>query len=639
MTRFRSAMLLASIATGAFATAASAQTQIQVRPGQTATTGNDLAGTDFSLLGTGASSIQTVLVQELNCIGGANQLGRQDGTLTTVAEPTALPTPAGAFDCAAQQLQPNFSAKYVATGSGFGRQAWRTFTNQFANKPDGAGPFTGGVFNPFTPNANPWPHIQFAFADSSATVSDLTAYSAGQADDVAGPAVQFPKFVLPVAIAYNPVYGINAAGQQMRFNVGSPLSINGTVAGGMRVSRDLYCRMFNGQVNNFNNTRFTSGNGGTPLFDPANDTAARWAADGVPVRLVGRLDRSGTTDIFTRALASQCNGISGLTNKFAQNAETLPYNRGAANAADFTSARPDTGLRPGSSDPVSGSVNSVGNQYFTGSTIASVPGGVPSAPTGNRGSGLFLVADGSSRVRDAINFAPDYVLNGVTLNGKIGYIGADFIVNSPTGSATLYAAALQQNNTRTYLMPSAANSLAAFGGIFPPESNGAGAYVQGDTRVVRLPNGTNGAAKRENPLAWYDVMYAGTTTLANPVTGYPMTGTTQFLGYTCYTPQNRQHVVNFLGWNTDAVTRDAANADRTGIFTSTATGAQGLLAQSNIGAMPTAWRSAIFRTFLFDSATASNGQRLGDLDLWLQNVSTPGGNVARNANCTGKAGA
>jgi hypothetical protein len=639
MTRFRNAMLLATIATGVIATAASAQTTIAARPGQTATTGNDTAGTEFSLLGTGASSIQTVLVQELNCIGGANQLGRQDGTLTTVAEPAALPTPAGAFDCAAQSLQPNFSGKYVATGSGFGRQAWRTFTNQFANKPAGTAPFTGGVFNPFTPNENPWPHVQFAFADSSATVSDLTAYSAGQADDVAGPAVQFPKFVLPVAVAYNPVYGINAAGEQMRFNVRSPLSINGVVAGGMRVSRDLYCRMFNGQVINFNNTRFTSGNGGTPLFDPTNDTAARWSADGVPVRLVGRLDRSGTTDIFTRALAAQCNDISGLTNKFKQNAETLPYNRGTAGAADFTSARPDTGLRPGSSDPTAGSDNSVGNQYFTGSAIASVPGGVPAGPTGNRGSGLFLVADGSSRVRDAINFAPDYALNGVTLNGKIGYIGADFIVNSPTGSATLYAAALQQAKTTTYLMPSAANGLSAFAGIIPPESNGAGQYVQGDTRVVRLPNGTNGAAKRENPLAWYDVMYNGTTTLANPVAGYPMTGTTQFLGYTCYTPQNREHIVNFLGWNTDATTRDAANADRTGIFTSTTSGSQGLLAQSNIGAMPTPWRSAVFRTFLVDSATVSNGQRLGDLDLWLQSTAFPGGNLTRNANCTGKAGA
>lgn len=639
MIRFRSAMLLASIATGAIATAATAQTTIPVRPGQTATTGNDTVGTEFSVLGTGASSIQTVLVQELNCVGGANQLGRQDGTLTTVAEPTALPTPAGAFNCSTQSLQPNFSGKYVSTGSGFGRQAWRTFTNQFANKPDGNAPFSGGVFNPFTPNSNPWPHVQFAFADSSATVSDLTAYSAGQADDVAGPAVQFPKFVLPVAIAYNPVYGINANGDAMRFNVGSPLSINGVVAGGMRVSRDLYCRMFNGQVINFNNTRFTSGNGGTPLFDPNNDTAARWAADGVPVRLVGRLDRSGTTDIFTRALASQCGGISGLTNKFAQNAETLPYARGAANSPDFTSARPDTGLRPGSSDATAGSINSVGNQYFTGSAIASVTGGVPAAPTGNRGSGLFLVADGSSRVRDAINFAPDYVLNGVTLNGKIGYIGADFLVNSPTGSATLYAAALQQSNTKTYLMPSAANALSAFAGIFPPEGNGAGTYVQGDTRVVRLPDGTNGAAKRQNPLAWYDVMYSGAQSLAAPANGYPMTGTTQFLGYTCYTPQNREHMVNFLGWNNDSVTQDANGATRTGIFTSTTTGSQGLLAQSNIGAMPVAWRSAVFRTFLTESASTSNGQRLGDLDLWMQNTWVPGGNLTRNANCTGKAGA
>ena len=434
------------------------------------------------------------------------------------------------------------------------------------------------------------------------------------------------------------MYGTNANGEQMRFNVATPLSINGIVAGGLRMGRELYCRVFNGDVVNFNDPLFTAANGGTSLQDPASDTALRWAADGVPIRLVGRLDRAGTTDILSRALAAQCDGYAGLTNKFAQNAETLPYSRDTG-APDFRSVRADTGLRTDSTERTAGTINTISNQYFTGAGIASVSGGQPAGPSGYRGSGLFLVADGDHGVRDAINFAPDYFLNGATLNGKIGYIGADYIVNSPTGSATLFAAALQMANTRTYLMPSAANALSAFGGIFPPESNGAGAYTQGDTRIVRRADNTNGPAKRENPLAWYDVLYSGAQSIANPVAGYALTGTTQFLGYTCYTPQNRQHMVNFLGWNTDAVTRDSVNNDRSGLFTSTTMGSLGLLATSNVGAMPTAWRSAIFRTFLFDSASTSNGQRLGDLDLWLQNTPVPGGTNTLNENCTGKPGA
>ncbi|NWP47880.1 hypothetical protein GY986_25895, partial [Escherichia coli] len=76
------------------------------------------------------------------------------------------------------------------------------------------------------------------------------------------------------------------------------------------------------------------------------DAVARWNADGVPVRLVGRLDRSGTTDIFTRALAAQCGSVAS-GNNYATNAETLPYNRTvtATIRPVFDSVRSDTGLQ------------------------------------------------------------------------------------------------------------------------------------------------------------------------------------------------------------------------------------------------------------------------------------------------------
>ncbi|MBL7396089.1 hypothetical protein INQ29_24980, partial [Escherichia coli] len=80
--------------------------------------------------------------------------------------------------------------------------------------------------------------------------------------------------------------------------------------------------------------------------------------------------------------------------------------------------------------------------------------------------GLFLVADGSGRVASAIKFAPDYVSPSdptVKLNGKIGYIGADFIDGSPSAPGGLHAAALKNATTNQGHMPSAANATTAFG--------------------------------------------------------------------------------------------------------------------------------------------------------------------------------
>lgn len=164
-------------------------------------------------------------------------------------------------------------------------------------------------------------------------------------------------------------------------------------------------------------------------------------------------------------------------------------------------------------------------------------------------------------------------------------------------------------------------------------SNAAGVYTNTDTRVDRNGN----TLQRETPFAWYDALYAtgnpGGKTLADPGVGYPITGTTQFYGYTCYTPRNREHVVNFLGWDYDGVTQDSTGTNRSGVFTNSSTG---LLARSNIGAMPAAWKNAAVQTFLTNSNQTALGQRLGDLNLWIQNQPTPGGSA--NPTCSGKTG-
>ncbi|WCM28027.1 substrate-binding domain-containing protein [Sphingomonas sp. QA11] len=595
MTRFKTALLLATVASAALITsAASAQTLIAATPGQTPTVGNgtDTAGNQqFALLVTGASSVVNVVLQEKNCIKG------------TTCSPA---------------LQPNFDLLYESEGSGFGRQQWRNFTNQW---PVASLPNSQGT----------WSHVQFAFADSSITLSDLNTYNTN-VKPTAGAGIMFPKYILPVAIAYNPVYGQNASGVDMRFRVNFPQAINSVTAGGLRLTRELYCGIFNGDITNFNDSRFAAQNGSFTLQDTTNDTSTRWTQDGVPIRMVGRLEKSGTTDIFTRALAAQCNGLTGITNKYTANAESLPYNRATAGAAspDFGVVRPDTALQAASTDPVAGTTNLISNQYFNGTAITSlnVTGGSPATPVGNQGSGRFLVAIGSGLVRDAINLAPDYSTTTnplVKLNGKIGYIASDFIVNSPTGSPTLFAAALRVlPSSGAFNMPSAVNGSSALNAIRPPEADPTtGVYTNTDDRLVRNPaGGANIVAKRQNPFAWYDVLYTTSATqsvtLADPQTGYPIVGTTQFLGNTCYTSKNREHVVNFLGWNTNGVTRDYQNADRTGVVRT-------LVTNSNIGATNTPWSHAIVETFLTDSNETALSQRLGDLKLWIQSTPVPGG--------------
>ncbi|WP_213979249.1 hypothetical protein [Sphingomonas sp. dw_22] len=675
MKRFKNALFLASVASSAII-ATGAQAQV--------TASND---GELFLHGTGATSVQLVLVQELNCKGGTpNALTPPDfwlgaigsstvaGTVTFVAEPTDLPTAGGTnFNCATTELEPGFKARYVGSGSGAGRTAWSSVGNLSAAFP--------GISNPF----GTWTKVQYAFADSSASDADLTAYTGGPsltgASYAAGGApIMFPKFVLPVAVAYAPVYGHNSStGHDYSFNIQFPQNILGNAAGGLRLSRETLCGVFNASlanqtagsaIVNFNDPNFTADNGGTSLMDPLEATEApgRWAADGVPVRLVGRLDRSGTTDIFTRALVAQCTGVVvhtvALTNNYKINAETLPYDRSvsASTRPVFQTVRADTGLQssPGSTQLEAGNNTvtptgyvSVGAEYFDGTSIVT-----PSTNTGKVSSqpgnplyeaGRFLVADGSGRVAGAIkatgagiDFASPSAPS-VALNGKIGYIGADFIDGSPSAPGGLKAAALENDATGAYVMPSAQAATNAFGTIDPPQAvgTGDGSFNATDTRQVRIPaymnggvGGTLGNATRNNPFAWYDVLYAGTS-LADPSVGYPITGTTQFLGYTCYKKDNSGSngaaIQNFLLNNTDQ-DQDVEQDGNVGVFTIVGGtfNSSGLLARSNIGALSPDWMHAIRQSFLTVNSAEGSGA-LGALNLWIDE--TDGSGSTSNSTC------
>lgn len=590
MKRLKTALFLATAASSAmFAPMAQAQVTNIPQPA--------LNDGERAIHGAGASSIQNVLVQEFNCIAKHNDLGVftstiVPGTLKTLAEPTNLPT---SFNCATQELEPNANAKYLSTGSGSGRTAWLASTNTF------------GVGNPL----GTWNTVQFAFSDSPASSTDFTNYT-NNVSSVAGPAVQFPKYVLPVAIAYNPQYGVTNTGTPLLFNVMAPQQILGVDAGGLRLNAQTYCRIFNGDIKNWNSSEITADNGGTSLKASA-DNQSRWDNEGVPIRIVGRVDRSGTTDIFTRHLAAVCDALTVSTNKYDNAAETLPYDRSSGSTApNFSGVRSDTGLNPSSTATAAGTITSVSPFYFdnsglpaswhytnvvTNTTATGNDTVSGTATTPLNGLGLYIVAAGSQGVSDAVNFAPDADskragFSGWKFNGKLGYIGADFIPPAPSASG-LFAAALKHTAGAggTYLMPSAANGVTAAASTRAPQTASNGTFDSTD--------GGRGLS-RANPADWYSALYSPSATLANPSSGYAITGTTQFLGYTCYKAGNLESIQNFIGWNTGFVNQDWDFNDRTGVFTDStgAVSSSGLLPRSNIGAMPANWQNAIIQAFL-----------------------------------------
>lgn len=556
MKRINSALFLATVASMALASAVSAQTTPAPGP-------ND---GDAALHGAGASSVTNVVNDEIDWL---------------------------------KINEPFFDAKYIATGSGTGKAAWRSNTPQLTSY---GAPYSS------------WNTVQYAFADSSINASDIATYDT-QMKPAAGAGIHVPKFVLPVAFAYNPVYA-KSGSTEYRFNVQNPQSLLDAVTGlpkvvgGLRLSRDAYCRIFNGDIKNWNSSALTTLNNGVSLKDPADPnwgTVDNDPTKGVPIRLVGRLDKSGTTDIFTRALKAQCDSILGAANnRFDNNAEALPFNYAPGTAPDFTSARPDTPYKPLTSPPAAGTfagtINSVGNQYVHKTTLAttSVSGGVPSQPTSptGDGTGLFLLADGSGTVSKAIEKDPDIGTSAYSVNGKLGYIGSDYIANAKGASQKVFAAALSRPVLGSpFFLPSSANGTAAVGTIAPPQSDSVGGYLH------------TAAGDRGNALSWYSVLYPTPTTgLANPSAGYPVTGTTQILLNTCYKSTNYPHIVKWLGYNV---------ATPTTVFTDPATG---ILAKSNIAAVPDNWKRAITQTFLLDSNEFSGG-RLGDRDLWIEAAS------------------
>ena len=641
--------------------------------------------------GVGATAPGDINVKVQKCLGVDTQYqnGNTASALSTINSAEYLPSPASAGNprllCATDNVDGNvyngsttYTGKYIGTGSGFGRQQFVNFDNQFRDVYD----YTGAVKKPYGSNLQgTWTNVQYALSETALSVADITDYGTDNTDtvddttagapagsklldapggnpadfdvnakDAAGPAIQFPLYVVPISFSYDGSYGTKN-GAKLFFNVKVPVLVNSIPTGGLRLKRATYCKIWNGDITNWNNAAIKTDNGNQSLADTAD---SRWDTEGAPIRLIGRVDRSGSTSVFTRALAAQCSqaGFTTSTNKFAQEAESLPFDPTVgAGGPDFTALRADTSYKQGvAASKFAGPINSLGGLVYDKNkvicNITSVTAAVCSAPLANPNTpGLFIVADGSGQVASAIadKTASNLVTSstaGYVLDGKIGYVGADF--TAPTLGRANFSAALQRysaaGTSATYDMPNATTAGSAIGSILPPQSTATGAYSTADVRqvlqdVTDQSNTTTETVDRTNPLHWVNVLYPPTgVSLAAPTGGYAVTAVSNVLLYTCYnTVAKRSGIANFIGnvlgqITKKAVAGTAAQGAATinlsvNTFSGVAPTSQGILAKSNIATVPTSWKTAIKQTFLSRNTTTPTGTiatALGNLNLWIQ---------------------
>jgi len=510
--------------------------------------------------GNGASSVANVLVQELNCFGGPNNpLGfGATGTTATIPDhdyvPTAPTVGNPIYHCATQSVQDLVDAHYVSTGSGGGKSNWKNKNT------------AGIVSNPFTYGSN----IHFAFSDSPISSAELATYNTTAAPTT-GAAIQVPMYVLPIAVAYAPAYGKIMTGtgvQNLTFNVKVPHA-DGT--GGLRMKKATYCGIFNGTITNWNDAALKADNGGQSLMS-TNDNVTRWNTTGVPIKLIGRNDNSGTTNIFTRHLTAVCGG----------------------------------GYTAGGTDQLPAGVK--GTALYNKTTGA--------LTSGTEVSGKFGVVDGSDGIAHTVDvaIADPVTVGDVTLNGRLGYVGADWVAPSTLSASTLHSADLQQGLTTSFKAATAANATLAFKGILPPQSDSTGKYNPASTAVGQMPG------NRTDPLAWVFPANA-TTGVANPAFGYPIVGTTNMLLYTCYaSPAVRNAIQGFGMLHLGKVTiADDLTKVPAKLVTSTAKDAGGLMLgidpRNGIAPLPASFVNAIVETFFTKVVSGNNP---GGLNLWIQ---------------------
>ena len=495
----------------------------------------------------GANSLlASYLRQSEDCYGNPTALVIQGANLTSPTLLNVTPfnyTGTPPQNCATTQVAPTVQLNTIQTGSGTSIKA--VYSHSAKN-------FWGDTVPPGG-NNTPYPTVNFATSETPLGLADVSIYNSGGVEQgvtftatpgtgqylipepLYGALVQIPLVIAPLAIAYSPTYKrvrqADGSVVSYKFHIAHP-NLDGS--GGLVLDATTYCKIFNGQITDWNQIP-ASLNGGVSLKDPADS-----ATFSVPLTIVGRTDSAGATSTWTRHLAAICPGVI-TGNQYADSASTLPT---VLQGPAWTSTNPN---------------------YGAGSGVTDVPG-------------KYTRATQATGVAAYIEFDPNNLpgpnAGDSVTQGRIGYDGSDQVLpystNTGTNAYGLNSVDILRSGTK---------------GIEATPANAALAYAA----TIAPPTGANA----QNPANWVQPA-SKTAAVAIPpnIKAYPIVGTSNFLGYTCYADAGvTSSLKAFLIWYFSSATVN----DKT----------LGILAKAGTSPMGTTWRTAMTNTFLKTNTTTN----------------------------------
>ena len=466
---------------------------------QSNTTNSYTGNASVTQLNTGGASLPSPAYRNLfNCFGLPT-----DGT-------TTLPT-----GCSAR-AHTDVSINQGSVGSGGGQRAFFTHARAQLGSSQPAGPMHIGHSDAALALAQIALYNNAAGGSGSPLSSGQSLAAAGVAPSGAtqfanprasyGPLIQLPALGTPITIAYDPVYmmrrATNGSVVRYRFKVQNFRS-----TGGLRLDAEAYCKIFAGQITNWNDPKLTALNSGVSL-KAANDPtpAASWS---LPIKVAVRDDNSGTTALFTRHLRAVCETHWGPTVTAAILNASNPSNL----SAGFNQGFPGVATN---STGTTGTCVAATNTFLAGTWMRG---------RGNEGVANCVAGNGTD-----IPLPPPTVTGSAltVMNGAIGYLSPDFVLPAATVSNPTFAAlglftANLQNAAGNWVAPTTAGTQLALGALAPPT----GADISNPFKWVGRPEGiyVEGGASVVNPIA---------APPASIPLAYPIVGTTNFMVYTCY---------------------------------------------------------------------------------------------------------
>ncbi len=299
------------------------------------------------------------------------------------------------------QIEPSTVLSYDSVGSGNGVKGI-TFHNaaQYGTGRTGA-PAYSGSDNPITAADL----AQFVTTGGGTLNANNTVTGGAY-----GNLVQIPEIVAPVTVSFSPTY-IDASGTVRKFNFKNAPTTKSVVLKTLKLRMTApagvasVCSIATGVTKDWFGADMTAANGGVSLRAVGDTTAS------LPIKLVGRADKSGTTQLFTRALANQCGSTIYPT--------------------------------------------------LAGDSTIDVSGINGRMPAGT----AYTLVSGSGGVVGALQAG-----TAATVNGGIGYVGPDFVLPAvlalvPATTTTVISADLINSNNNIAYSPNAANAVKAFAAL------------------------------------------------------------------------------------------------------------------------------------------------------------------------------